>query len=314
MSINTRQDLAEFCLRQLGGGVVNIEITDEQLEDAVELALEWYNEFHYDGVERDFLAHKITASVLTVASTTGLAVGQTLTNDTTTSYAAITALTGTTITIGKITGYQKFAVADVLTNGVISVTLTVVALGDLDNGYVTVDDSVVGVKKILNISSTYNSSDFLFNPQYQIMMNEIYNLTSSGGVQYYYSVMNYMAHLDFILKKEKDFRFNRRWNRLYIDVNWGSDIKIGDIVVVEVYKALNDVEFPEILNDRWLKEYTTALVKRQWGTNLKKYKGMTLPGGLQYDGQAIYDEAISDIEKIQDQAIGSSAPLFFEVG
>jgi hypothetical protein len=269
MSIATRQQLADFCLRQLGGGVVNIEVTDQQLEDAVDVAIEWYQEFHYDGVEKDYLVKKVAATVVTVADTTGLSVDETLTNETTGSYAKITALTGTTITIGQITGEEKFAVDDVLTNGTIDVTATAVALGEIDSKYFTMDEHVVGVTRILPLATQFTPTDILFNPQYQLMLQEINNITSSGGISYYYSVFNYLAHLEFILRKEKDYRFNRRWGRIYLDISWGSDVKIGDYVAFEVYRALVPEDYPKMLNDRWLKEYTTALIKRQWGTNLQ---------------------------------------------
>jgi hypothetical protein len=123
-----------------------------------------------------------------------------------------------------------------------------------------------------------------------------------------------MSHLNFILTKEKSFRFNRRWNKIHLDINWNNDLKIGDPIIIEVYKALDDDTYAEVLSDRWLKEYTTAQIKYYWGSNLKKYSGMTLPGGLQYNGQQIWNEAVEEIKALEDEAISNSAPLYFEVG
>lgn len=314
MTITNRQELADHALRRLGGGVVEVEVSPEQLEDAVQLAIDFYIENHYDGIERDYLARTLSASVLNTASTAGFAVGDTLTGVTSGAQAVVTALTSTKFTLAKISTTAKFANAETVTNGTTSVALTTVVLGDVDNGFIAVDDTVVGVVKVLNPATFYNSGDMLFNPQYQLMMNEIYNMTSSGGVQYYFSVMQYMSHLNFVLTKEKSFRFNRRWNKIYLDINWGTDLKIGDPIVIEVYKALDDDAYPEMLNDRWLKEYTAAQIKYYWGSNLKKYSDMTLPGGLRYNGQKIWDEAAEEIKALEDQAIGSSAPLYWEVG
>lgn len=313
MTITTRQELADFCLRQLGGGVVNIEVTPEQLEDAIDVAIEWYNEFHYDGIERDYIVTQVQPSVLTVADSTGWAIGETLTGATSGAKATITALTPTKVTIGPIDGLTKFG-AENVSNGTTTIAVTSVALGEFDSGFFTMPDHVVSVLRVMNFSTAFYSSEMLFNPQYQIMQQEIQNLTSSGGASHYYGVMQYIAHLDFILRKEKDFRFNRRWGKVYLDVIWGTDAKIGDLVAFEVYKALDDTSYPKLLNDRWLKEYTTALIKKQWGQNLSKYDGMTLPGGLNYNGKYILEQAKEEIAEIEAEAINSSAPLFFAVG
>jgi hypothetical protein len=103
-------------------------------------------------------------------------------------------------------------------------------------------------------------------------------------------------------------------NKIYLDINWGSDLNVGDTIALEVYKALDEDTYGEILNDLWMKKYCTALFKKQWGQNLKKYQGLQLPGGVTYDGQTIYNEAIQDIEKLEQQAITESAPLEFAVG
>lgn len=245
--INTNQDFFNYCIRRLGGGVVNVEITDKQIQDCFDHAISFYQEYHYDGMQRDFLIHQMTET-------------------------------------------------------------------DITNKYITVTDDIIGVIKVLNWTSMYNSAYYMFNPQYQIMASEIHNLTSSGGVQYFYSVMQYLGHLDFILQREKSFRFNRRANKIHLDVAWDSDFKLNDYVALEVYKAMDPEEYIEILNDRWLKEYMTALLKRDWGTNLSKYNGAMLPGGLQYNGRQIYQDAIQEIERLEQEAKDNSAVLNFMVG
>ena len=242
MAISSKSDLADFCLRQLGAPVINIEIDDEQLTDNIDLAIEYYQTYHFDGIERDYVKYQISQT-------------------------------------------------------------------DITNRYLTLPDSVFSVLKVLNPSTIFNSSDTLFNFQYQIMQNEMQNIIGSGGVGYMYSVMQYMSHMDFILRKEKMFRFNRRMNQIYIDVNWGTEIKENDWIVIEVYRALDPEVYTEVYNDMWLKKYATALIKKNWGSNLKKYTGMTLPGGLTYNGQQIYDEAIQEIEKLELDATNNSAPL-----
>jgi hypothetical protein len=230
--------------------------------------------------------------------------------------ALISDVTGNVITINKQVGLIKFSVGQTVTNntqGGVQTTISGIVLGDPDNGWIPVADEVVGVKKILNITSILGSSDYMFNVNYQIMMSEIQNLTSAGTA-YFYGVQQFLGHLDFIMKKEKDFRFNRRMNRLYLDIAWTQDVKVGDVVIAEVYRALDEVNFPKILDDIWLKRYATALVKKQWGSNTRKYQGMQLPGGVTFNGQTIYDEAVEEVKYLEGEAIYSTSPLEFMTG
>lgn len=312
--ITNRQDLAEFALRQLGGGVVNVEISDDQIDDAVELAIQYYQEYHFDGIERDYIKHKVTATTMVVANASNFVIGDYITGQTSGCIAQIIDIDSNTIAISKMKGENQFVAAEVIKNSRLDeTTITSISKGTMDLGYVVVDDSVVGVKKVINLTNILTSSDYMFNAQYQMMLSEIQNI-AAAQTQYLYGVLNYMGHLDFILRKEKSFRFNRRQNKIFLDIQWDADVRVSDYLVIEVYKALDDATYGEILNDMWLKKYTTALFKRQWGTNLKKYGGMTLPGGLTYSGKDIYDEAIVEIEKLEQEARENSAPLFFEVG
>lgn len=247
MPIQNKQEFVDYCLRQLGGGIVEIEMTDDQVNDAYEHALAYYQEYHYDGTERDYLVHKITAQ-------------------------------------------------------------------DITNKYIATPDDVVGIVRVLNFTSVYNSAFYAFNPQYQIMANEIVNLTSSGGVQYFYSVMHHLSNLEFVLQKEKSFRFNRRIDKLFLDINWAVDLKVDDYIIVEVYKALDPETYNDVWNDRWFKEYTTAQMKKIWGTNLSKYSGAMLPGGIQYNGRQIYTDAVQELEMLENEMKDNSGVLSFMVG
>jgi hypothetical protein len=308
--ISNRQDFADYCLRQLGGGVINIEISEDQIDDNIDQAIQYYQEYHFDGIERDYLVRKITASKFSVTNSTGWSVGDTLTYST--SSATITDITDTTITISRISG-DVFVNGNSLTNGTVAKTISAVVLGDADNKYIPVDDTVIGVKRVLNINRLLTSSEYLFDAKYQIMVNEIRNLTS-GSVSYLYGMMTYLGNLEYVLNKEKDFRFNRRMNKIYLDINWGSDLNVGDTIALEVYKALDEDTYGEILNDLWMKKYCTALFKKQWGQNLRKYNGLQLPGGVTYDGDKLYLEAVDDIKTLEQQAIEMSAPLEFMSG
>jgi hypothetical protein len=314
--MSARQDLADFILRQLGSPVIVIEVDSQQLEDNIDLAVQYYHEYHFDGIERDYLSYIIVGTKITVANATGFTKGAAISSLDGATVALISDVTGNVITINKQVGLIKFSVGQTVTNntqGGVQTTISGIVLGDPDNGWIPVADEVVGVKKILNITSILGSSDYMFNVNYQIMMSEIQNLTSAGTA-YFYGVQQFLGHLDFIMKKEKDFRFNRRMNRLYLDIAWTQDVKVGDVVIAEVYRALDEVNFPKILDDIWLKRYATALVKKQWGSNTRKYQGMQLPGGVTFNGQTIYDEAVEEVKYLEGEAIYSTSPLEFMTG
>ena len=126
--------------------------------------------------------------------------------------------------------------------------------------------------------------------------------------------MGHLSLLDLMLNGKTLYRFNRMQNKLFIDLDWRSDVKIGDFILVDVYKALNPTEYTKVYGEPWMKKYTTALFKKQWGLNLKKFSGLVLPGGVSMDGDGIYNEAMNEIQQLEDELIGKGAPLEFFTG
>ena len=113
-----------------------------------------------------------------------------------------------------------------------------------------------------------------------------------------------MQHLDFldhILVGEKPIRFNQHMNRLYIDMDWGNDVTAGEYIIIECYRKLDPTTFTDVFNDIYLKRYTTALIKRQWGANLSKFEGVQMLGGVTLNGAKLFEEANADIEKLEEQ-------------
>lgn len=316
MSITTRQELVDYGLRKLGAPILNIEVAPEQIEDCIDDCMQHYHEFHFDGLVRDYLVHKITGTQITVTSATGFVAGQFIESlDGTTTKAKIASISNNVLTINRQIGYDKFVDNQAVkpSGSNTTTTITDIVLGDIDNGWITAGDNIVGVTKILNITSILGSGDYMFNMQYQIMNTELQALTKAGASMYW-QTMNYLGHLDFIMKKEKNFTFHRRMNRLFLEVAWGTDIVVGDIVAAEIYRAIDEHDYPEVYDDIWVKRYMTALLKKQWGTNLTKYNGVQLPGGLTYNGQNILDQALAEIQQLENEAAFSSAPLDFAVG
>ena len=97
------------------------------------------------------------------------------------------------------------------------------------------------------------------------------------------------------------FRFNRHMDRLYLDIEWGSDVDIDDWIIVECDKIIDPDTYSDIWSDMFLKKYNTALMKRQWGQNLIKFEGMQLPGGVTMNGRQLYDDAVTELQTIEEQ-------------
>jgi hypothetical protein len=310
--ILTRQDLADYALRQLGGGVVNIEVSPDQISDVIDSSIQFFREYHYDGCERDYLILFITATTITLTDAAGFQVKDIVTGLTTGAQAQITAINGNTITISRqLIPNVRFSATETISNGTVSTPVVSRVEGTIDTRSFDTDESVIGVNRIINTASIM-ATNYLFNPQYQFMINELQNLVS-GQTQYLYGFQSYLSHLDFILRKEKSFRFNRYKSKLHLDINWDIDVSVGDKLVADVFRYIDDDLYSNVLNDIWLKKYVTANMKKVWGSNLKKYTGMTLPGGMTFSGQQIFDEAVIELKELEEQAMNQE-PLGFLIG
>jgi hypothetical protein len=153
----------------------------------------------------------------------------------------------------------------------------------------------------------------LFDIQYQLRLHDLYDLTSVSII-YYSQVMSHLSLLDHQLNGPQTFRFNKLQGKLYVEASWGTEVKVGDWVVVECYRVLDPAEYTKVWNESWLKHYVTALFKRQWAVNIKKFSGIQLPGGVTLDGNALYDEATGEIKELEDELMNKSAPLDFFLG
>lgn len=244
MAVASREQLKQYALRALGAPVLQINVSEEQLQDRIDEALEYFNLYHYDGIERMYLKHQITQA-------------------------------------------------------------------NIDTQSVTIPDYVYGVKRIIPFRQG-SSSQNLFDIQYQLRLNDLYELTNTSMV-YYSMVMQHMTLLDQLLNGYPQFEFNRLSSKLSIEVNKTKMI-LGDWMIIECYRVLDPATATKVWGDPWLKSYVEALFKRQWAVNLKKFQGMQLPGGVTIDGQSMYLEATQEIQQLEDDLRDKSAPLGFMVG
>lgn len=180
-----------------------------------------------------------------------------------------------------------------------------VTAGDIANSYVTLADSIVGVNRVLpinsdTISSTNDAGFNIFDVNYQIRLNDFYNLLSSSYT-YYVISREHLATLDMIITGELPFTYNKKINQLKILMNWSGRVAVGDYLVFHCYRVVDPGSYAKIFNDTWIKDYTTALFKEQWGSNITKYSNYTLPGGLVVNGEKIYNDAVLEIAALEEK-------------
>lgn len=257
---SSRQGLIDYCLRQLGEPVLEINVAEEQLDDLLDDALQYFHERHFDGVEKMYLKYQITQE---------------------------------DIDRGKAKS----------PDGVGIVTTTASSAGNTFNfyesaNYIQVPDSVIGIEKIFKFD-TSSISGGMFSIKYQLFLNDLYYFNSVELMQYA-MVKSYLEDIDHLLTTDKQVRFNKRQNRLYLDIDWSSETP-GNWIVLECYRALDPNAFTKVYNDSFLKKYLTALIKKQWGQNLIKFQGVRLPGGIELNGRQLYDDALRDLEEIKQK-------------
>jgi len=265
---NSKTGLVEYCLRKLGAPVLEINIDDDQIDDAIDDAIQLFNERHFDGVERMYLKYKLTQEDID-RGTANNKDGSENTVGIVTTTATSTNVSG----IGTITNnwYET-------------------------SNFLQVPDSVIGVEKIFKFDSSTISAG-MFSIKYQLFLNDLYNFNSVALLQYSMT-KTYLEDIDFLLTTDKQIRYNKRQDRLYLDIDWAAE-KEGTFLVLDCYRALDPESFTKVYNDIFVKKYATALIKRQWGQNMLKFQGVKLPGGIELNGRQIYDDAERELESIK---------------
>ena len=258
---STRQGLIDYCLRQLGAPILEINVDDDQIDDLVDDAIQYFNERHYDGVEKMYLKYKITEDDVNRGKGKG------------TGGVGIVTTTATDTSGRSYNFYET-------------------------ENYIQVPDSVIGIEIIFNFY-TSSISGGMFSIKYQLFLNDLYYFNSVELLQYA-MVKSYLEDIDHLLTTDKQIRFNKRQDRLYIDIDWSSQPK-DEFIVIECYRALDPASFTQIYNDSWMKQYLTALIKRQWGRNLSKFRGVKLPGGIELNGGEILQQAESELADIKQR-------------
>ena len=266
----TKSTFKEYCLRNLGKGVIDINVSDDQADDRIDEALQYFAQYHYDGIEKVYLKHEITqADVDRAASNTTTTATDTIDSSITASFSE-----------GK--------------------------------GFIPMPSAVVSVIQIFPFDDIATNN--MFDIRYQLRLNDLYDF-SSTSILHYQMTMQHLDFLSHILVGEKPLRFNQHQNRLYIDMDWSNDITAGEFLIIECYRKIDPSSYSDIFNDMHLKRYATALIKRQWGANLSKFKGVQILGGVEMDGEGIYSQAQEEINKLEEEIqLAFETPIDYMVG
>jgi hypothetical protein len=184
---------------------------------------------------------------------------------------------------------------------------------DKVNKYIPIPDEVIGIRNVLDIGDSYSTNN-LFNLRYQISLNDLYSFNTGPFAPYYMAFQN-VALAEELFVGKQSLRFNRHINRLHIDMSWDTKVKTGEYIIIEGYKKIDPDTYTDVYNDRWLQRYCTAQIKKQWGENLKKFEGISMPGGITFNGQKIWDEALDELNQLETEMISNySLPVIDMVG
>ena len=262
----SRSDLVNYCKRQLGAPVLEINVADEQIDDLIDDALQYFHERHFDGVVQTYLKYKITEADVNRGRTRG----------------------------------NSQAVGIVTTTATSSIDGSDVTFSFEENSnYLQVPPQVIGINKIFRYDGSQTVTNNMFSVKYQLFLNDIAFNLGYAGILNYAMTKRYLEDINFALTTEKQIRFNQRQDRLYLDIDWGS-VTVDDYIVIDCYRLLDPSDYTRVYNDSFVKRYLTALIKRQWGQNLIKFQGVKLPGGVELNGRQIYDDAEKELDKIKE--------------
>ena len=262
---STRTQFIDYCKRQLGAPVLEINVADEQIEDIVDDAIQYFQERHFDGVAQTYMKYKVTQADIDRGKGPGS--------------SGVVGLTTSSATADIAGTDVQFDYTE-------------------NSNYLAIPPSIIGITKIFHFDGSNTITNNMFSVKYQLFLNDIYYWGATELLTYAMT-KTYLEDINFLLTTEKQIRFNQRQDRLYIDIDWDSMTE-GDYLILDCFRAMDPNDYTRVWNDSFLKPYTVALIKKQWGTNLLKFTGVKLPGGTELNGRQIYDDAEKDLTRIRE--------------
>lgn len=228
----SRDGLIDHAMRALGAPVIEINVDEDQVEDRIDDALQYYQMYHDDAILRTYFKHQLTQQ-------------------------------------------------------------------NIDDSYIAIPDTITSVTKILQHGN--NGGDSLFDMGYHMRLNDVFQLNGLGSqIGSYVQRMENLEMIDQQINTTELLRFNRHMNRLHIDEGFDG-LGVGDFIVVEGYEIVDPQTYTDVYNDMFLKRYVTALIKKQWGANMMKFDGFTLPGGITMNGRQMFEDAVEEITKLEEE-------------
>ena len=285
---NTRATFKEYCLRNLGKPVIDINVDEDQVEDRIDEAVQYFSQYHTDGVERMYLTYKVTADDKVRLRK----------NDDFTVFEPGTYADNIELESGTAGDSPGDLILEDGKKIQLEGSNLVSTKYEENQNYLVIPDSVLSVINIFPLSDRANLN--MFDVRYQLRLNDLYDF-SSTSIVHYEMTMRHLDFLDHILVGEKPMRFNHLSNKLFIDMDWSRDITAGEYLIMEVYRKLNPDDNTDMYDDIYLKRYTTALIKRQWGQNLSKFNGTAMLGGVTLNGPELFSTAIAEQQKLEEE-------------
>ena len=261
----SRSQFIDYCKRQLGAPVLEINVADEQIEDLVDDAIQYFQERHFDGVAQTYLKYKVTQDDIDRGKGPGT--------------PGVVGLTTTSATADIAGNEIQFDYEE-------------------NSNYLAIPPAVIGCTKVFHFDGSNTITNNMFSVKYQLFLNDIYYWGATELLTYAMT-KTYLEDINFLLTTEKQIRFNQRQDRLYLDMDWSSMTE-GDYLIIDCFRAMDPNDYTRVWNDSFLKPYATALIKRQWGQNLLKFTGVKLPVGTELNGRQIYDDAEKELTRIRE--------------
>ena len=249
----SKAELKEYALRRLGKPVLEINVSDDQCDDAIDYTLQKFQQFHYDGAERVYLKHKVTQADLDRNAAT---------ND-----------TQTTSTAGNSTWLER-------------------------NSYIEIPQHILSVEGLFSFTDKGTAN--MFDIRYQMRLNDLYDFTSTQ-IYHYYMIQQHLGSIDFLLEGLKPTRYQAVQDRLYLDMDWTTDVQLDTYIVIKAWRAIDPATWTEIYDQMWVKDYAAAKIKKQWGTNMTKFQNVQMPGGVTLNGEMIYNDAVQELKDLDEQ-------------
>ena len=317
----TKADFKEFCLRKLGKPVIDINVSTEQVDDRVDEALSYYNDYHFDGVEKTYFKHKVSNSTLKLTTSTSenFTVGEVITGAGG-AKANIISTSGAEITYSKPTNDTPFEHSEVITGEDSTTTATIessansgITKGIFELGYIEIPDNIIGAVNVFTPESNVGMGSGIFNAKYQFVLHNLHEIVNYNMTHFYMSMAN-ISLLEDMLVGAVPLRYNRHTNKLFLDTNL-EKLTVDTHIVIEAYQVVDGTTYTDLWKDRFLQNYATAKIKYQWGSNLTKFNGMTLPGGVQFNGEQILSDAREEIQRLEEEMASSySLPAVDMIG